>query len=205
MNPDSSGRKVQADNYFLCIWHPCRSLRHSRFDRLCGAHPSTQISSWTGHFKGGNSFISFERNVHASLSTCVLPVRVLIYESGLPPFLSSLCGLLRCGSMGSPALSPSSHPPAQPGVHSFTCFFSFLDLLSPFTHTPACLLLILQLKPWATVGSEVMLVLCWLRNKLSLTHSHTACVLMEYMVCVCMQFWCKKACWRQERLRVVVW
>lgn len=89
------------------------------------------------------------------------------------------------GEPSSVSLLPSSCTTWGPFFHLF--FFSFLDLLSPPpTHTPACLFLILQLKPPAAAGSEVMLVLCWLWNKLSLTRSLTHSVCPDGVRGVCL-------------------
>lgn len=72
---------------------------------------------------------------------------ILIYNLELPYFLSNVCGLLRCGNAGNLTSVPLLHPPAQPGVPSFTCVLSSLDwLFPPPTHTSACLFIILLLK-----------------------------------------------------------
>lgn len=97
------------------------------------------------------------------------------------------------------SVSPSC-PPAllpSPGSLLSSLWVCFLSL--PI-HIPASLFFILQLKLLLQWALKLFWCSACCGNKLSLTPSRTACVLlMQYVVCVCMQSWYKKDCGLQER------
>lgn len=114
----------------------------------------------------------------------------------VPSFFSNLCGLLWCGDAGCHVCLPPALLPSLGSLLS-SLWICFLSL--PI-HIPASLFFILQLKLLLQWALKLFWCSACCGNKLSLTPSCTACVLlMEYVVCVCMRFSCKKDCGLQER------
>ena len=114
----------------------------------------------------------------------------------VPSFFSNLCGLLWCGDAGCHLCLPPALLPSLGSLLS-SLWICFLSL--PI-HIPASLFFILQLKLLLQWALKLFWCSACCGNKLSLTPSCTACVLlMEYVVCVCMRFSCKKDCGLQER------
>lgn len=136
-----------------------------------------------------NKFALIILNTHS-------PIIILIYGCQLPSFFSNLCGSLWCGDTGCHVCLPPALLPSLGSLLS-SLWICFLSL--PI-HIPASLFFILQLKLLLQWALKLFWCSACCGNKLSLTPSCTACVLlMEYVVCVCMRFSCKKDCGLQER------
>lgn len=191
----------QGDHYyFLLFWAPCQALCHLH---LMGMGVPVLVLRF---FLSGLSTLREEILTSAFFFFCK-QIRINHFAHTfsnynfdlwmpVPSFFSNLCGLLWCGDAGCHVCLPPALLPSLGSLLS-SLWICFLSL--PI-HIPASLFFILQLKLLLQWALKLFWCSACCGNKLSLTPSCTACVLlMEYVVCVCMRFSCKKDCGLQER------
>lgn len=193
----------QADHcYFLLFWPPARlSAIYAWW--AWWYQSQSWVSSFLDFLLWGKKYLHqpfflFLNKFALIILNTRSPIIILFHGCELPSFFSSLCGLLRCGDTGCHLCLPPALLPSLGSLLSslWVCFLSL-----PI-HIPASLFFILQLKLLLQRARKLFWCSACCGNKLSLTPSYTACILlMQYVVCVCMRFWYKKGLWTPEETR----
>ena len=193
----------QADHcYFLLFWPPARlSAIYAWW--AWWYQSQSWVSSFLDFLLWGKKYLHqpfflFLNQFALIILNTRSPIIILFHGCELPSFFSSLCGLLRCGDTGCHLCLPPALLPSLGSLLSslWVCFLSL-----PI-HIPASLFFILQLKLLLQWALKLFWCSACCGNKLSLTPSCTACILlMQYVVCVCMRFWYKKGLWTPEETR----